>query len=96
MPAHWLMARLGKRVLRPGGVETTQGLIDRGGIGPEEHVVEFVDQTVRDIAYAWRTFRRAPRSALTIIATVALGLGLVTVVFTFYNAWFLQWDAVRD
>jgi hypothetical protein len=56
----------------------------------------FVDQTARDIAYAWRTFRRAPLAALTIIATVALGLGLVTVVFTFYNAWYLQSDGVRD
>jgi predicted permease len=56
----------------------------------------FVDQTARDVAYAWRTFRRAPLAALTIVATVALGLGLVTVVFTFYNAWFLQSDAVRD
>jgi predicted permease len=56
----------------------------------------FIDQTTRDIAYAWRTFRRAPLAAVTIVATVALGLGLVTVVFTFYNAWFLQSDAVRD
>jgi predicted permease len=56
----------------------------------------FVDQTARDVAYAWRTFRRAPLSALTIVATVALGLGLVTVVFTFYNAWYLQSDALRD
>lgn len=25
MPAHWLMARLGKRVLRPAGIETRGG-----------------------------------------------------------------------
>jgi hypothetical protein len=30
-------------------------------------------------------FRRAPLAALTIAGTVALGLGLVAVVFTFYN-----------
>jgi len=41
----------------------------------------FVDDLARDILYALRTFRRAPLAALTIIATVALGLGLVTAVF---------------
>jgi putative ABC transport system permease protein len=55
-----------------------------------------VDALVRDIVYAWRTFRRAPLVAFTIIATVALGLGLVTVVFTAYNIFFLRLDAVRS
>ena len=45
----------------------------------------FVDDLARDILYAFRTFRRAPLAALTIVATVALGLGLVAVVFTVYN-----------
>ncbi len=40
MPAHWLMARLGKRVLRPGGLETTRWLLERGAIGAEDDVVE--------------------------------------------------------
>lgn len=31
-PGHWLLARLGKRVLRPGGLEITRTLIDRAGI----------------------------------------------------------------
>ena len=35
----------------------------------------FVDDLARDILYAFRTFRRAPLTALTIVATVALGLG---------------------
>ncbi|MFW6085671.1 MAG: class I SAM-dependent methyltransferase [Myxococcota bacterium] len=39
-PAHWLMAQLGKRVLRPGGMETTRWLLDRVGIGPDDDVVE--------------------------------------------------------
>ena len=43
-----------------------------------------------------RDFRRAPLAALTIVLTVAIGLGLVTIVFTFYNAWYLQSDAIRD
>lgn len=40
MPAHWLMARLGKRVLRPGGLETTRWLLDRAAIGPGDDVIE--------------------------------------------------------
>ena len=55
-----------------------------------------IDDVARDVLYALRTFRRAPLVALTIVATVALGLGLVTVVFTFYNFGFLRVDAVRS
>jgi predicted permease len=55
-----------------------------------------VETLVRDVLFAFRTFRRAPLVALTIVATVALGLGLVTVVFALYNVSFLRVDAVRD
>jgi predicted permease len=55
-----------------------------------------VDDLTRDILYAFRTFRRAPLTAITIVATVALGLGLLTVVFTIYNLAFLRLDAVRS
>ena len=55
-----------------------------------------VDTLVRDILYAFRTFRRAPLAALTIVATVGLGLGLVSVVFTLYNTIFLRADAVQS
>lgn len=41
MPGHWALARLGKRVLRPGGLEMTQELLSALRIGPEDHVVEF-------------------------------------------------------
>ena len=58
--------------------------------------IAFVDDLTRDIRYAFRTFRRAPLTALTIVATVALGLGLITVVFTIYNISFLRVDAVRN
>ena len=30
---HWLLARLGKRVLRPGGIELTRSLLGRAGLG---------------------------------------------------------------
>lgn len=37
---HWLLARMGKRVLRPGGVGTTRFLLEHLAIGPGDHVVE--------------------------------------------------------
>jgi putative ABC transport system permease protein len=56
----------------------------------------FVDALGRDILYAFRTFRRAPLAALTIVATVGLGLGMVSVVFAMYNTIYLRTDAVRS
>ena len=41
MPGHWLLARLGKRVLRPGGLGLTRALLDGLAIGPADEVVEF-------------------------------------------------------
>jgi putative ABC transport system permease protein len=56
----------------------------------------FVDNTVRDVLYAFRTFKRAPLVAFTIVSTVALGLGLVAVVFTFLNTFLFRVDDVPD
>jgi predicted permease len=53
-----------------------------------------VDNAVRDVQYAWRTFAKAPLAALTIVMTVALGLGLVAVVFTIMNALVFRADEV--
>lgn len=41
VPGHWLLARMGKRVLRPGGLELTCELLDRLAIGQSDNVVEF-------------------------------------------------------
>jgi ubiquinone/menaquinone biosynthesis C-methylase UbiE len=41
MPGHWILARLGKRVLRPGGMTLTRRMLDALAIGPTDHVVEF-------------------------------------------------------
>lgn len=41
MPGHWLLARLGKRVLRPGGLRLTRRLLQSLSIGPADDVVEF-------------------------------------------------------
>jgi SAM-dependent methyltransferase len=40
-PGHWVLARLGKRVLRPGGIELTRRMLAALDIGPDDHVVEF-------------------------------------------------------
>lgn len=40
MPGHWLLARMGKRVLRPGGVELTQTMLSALQISTSDHVVE--------------------------------------------------------
>jgi methyltransferase type 11 len=38
---HWMLAKLGKRVLRPGGRELTEFLIKELQITPEDDIVEF-------------------------------------------------------
>lgn len=41
LPGHWLLARLGKRVLRPGGLKLTRALLEDLAISPADEVVEF-------------------------------------------------------
>ena len=41
MPGHWLLARLGKRVLRPGGRRLTCKMIEALNICPSDAVIEF-------------------------------------------------------
>jgi SAM-dependent methyltransferase len=41
MPGHWLLARMGKRILRPGGLELTRKMLDALAIDSRDHVVEF-------------------------------------------------------
>ncbi len=40
MPGHWLLARMGKRVLRPGGIKLTRQLLQGLEIRPSKTVVE--------------------------------------------------------
>ena len=54
----------------------------------------FVDNTVRDVRFALRSFRRAPLAAFTIVATVAIGLGVVAVLFTILNTFLFRVDRV--
>jgi len=41
MQGHWVLARAGKRVLRPGGIKLTRQMLDALAINPQDSVVEF-------------------------------------------------------
>jgi len=56
----------------------------------------FFDDCARDILFALRMFRRAPLAAFTIVGTVAIGLGLVAVVFSFFNVFVFRVDHVPN
>ncbi len=62
----------------------------------DERGTAFIDNTIGDLQYALRTFRRAPLASLTIVVTVAIGLGVVAVVFTVLNVLLFRTDSVPD
>lgn len=41
MQGHWLLAKMGKKVLRPGGWELTETLVKQLSIGAKDDLVEF-------------------------------------------------------
>jgi predicted permease len=57
---------------------------------------ELVETTLRDIKYALRGFRRSPLFVLTVVGTIALGLGLNTALFTIFNNFVLRTFPVHD
>jgi predicted permease len=58
--------------------------------------VNLIATMFQDLRYALRGFRRSPIFVLTVVATIALGLGLDTALFTIYNASYFKPVAVRD
>ncbi len=62
----------------------------------DERGTAIIDNTVRDVQYALRTFVKAPLTAFTIVATVAIGLGVVAVLFTVLNALIFRVDNVPE
>jgi putative ABC transport system permease protein len=62
----------------------------------DERGTAVIDNTIRDVQYALRAFAKAPLAAFTIVVTVALGLGLVAVLFTVLNALLFRVDQVPD
>ena len=73
MPAHWLMARLGKRVLRPGGREATRWLLERARIDGTDDVIELapgLGATARELlARGPRSYVAVERDAAAVSAT---------------------------
>ena len=62
----------------------------------EARRIGLVETLWQDTRYAIRCFRRAPTFVLTVVATIGLGLGIVTALFTVLNAFYLRPLAVRD
>jgi predicted permease len=56
----------------------------------------FIDNTVGDLQFALRSFRRTPLASLTIVVTVAIGLGVVAVLFTILNTFLFRVDQVPN
>jgi predicted permease len=58
--------------------------------------IRWWEELSRDVQYALRGFRRAPTFAITVIATIAIALGLNTAAFTIFDAYVLRPLEVRD
>jgi predicted permease len=56
----------------------------------------WLEQLVHDVRYAWRGLWRSRAFTATTVLTLAVGLGLVTIVFTIFDAYVLRPFAVRD
>ena len=55
-----------------------------------------LDSLWADIRFAFRIFKRSPAVALTVIGTLAVGLGLNATAYSFFNAYVIKPAAVRD
>lgn len=56
----------------------------------------WLEQFTQDLRYAWRGLSKSPSFLATAVLTLAVGLGLLTVAFTVFNAYVLRPFAVRD
>ncbi|NUQ00952.1 MAG: class I SAM-dependent methyltransferase, partial [Armatimonadetes bacterium] len=73
MPGHWVLARLGKKVLRPGGLELTAALLQGLAVGRADRVVEFAPglgvtarRTLAKQPVAYTAVERDPAAASTV------------------------------
>jgi predicted permease len=88
------------------GLEVTearrQALLQFGGLQRvteecrDTRGVNWITTPFRDALYALRGFRRSPIFVITAVATIALGLGIDTALFTIFNAYYFAPVNVRD
>jgi SAM-dependent methyltransferase len=78
MPGHWLLARMGKRVLRPGGLELTRRMMAELAISPDDDVVEFAPGlgvtarlTLACRPHSYTAIERDPTAAATVQSYLA-------------------------
>jgi predicted permease len=67
-------------LIRTGGIELAKEAYR------EQRGIPMIDQLRRDVAYALRTLRNAPGFTAVVVATLALGIGASTAVFTAVDA----------
>ena len=79
MPGHWVLARLGKRVLRPGGMELTRRMLKALRISATDDVIEFApgmgitaQLTLRDSPASYTAVER-DEAAATIVRSYLRG-----------------------
>ena len=88
------------------GMEVTearrQALIEFNGLGRvteecrDARGVNWITTPFKDALYALRGFRRSPVFVIAAVATIALGLGMDTALFTIFNAYYFAPVNVRD
>ncbi|HKR30170.1 MAG TPA: ADOP family duplicated permease [Terriglobales bacterium] len=62
----------------------------------EARGINFIETLFADIRYALRGMRRGPMFATTVIAIIAIGLGVNTAIFTIFDAYVLRPLPIRD
>jgi predicted permease len=62
----------------------------------DERSILWLEQLAQDIRYAMRQFRKAPGFAITVILTIALGIGANTAIFTLIHSILLKSLPVAD